>query len=450
MWRDIGEIGMALRTGVKIGVSLAAILLTSVGLAQDNSLFGPNEQEIRVLGEVNDPSVRKATAMVNGDVITDTDIEHRLNLVLMANKGIDIPDDERARLRLQILRNIIDEKLQIQEARSNDIMVPDAEIDQAFTRVAGNFRLKPPQLEAQLIANGSSASSLKQQIRAEIYWSRVLRRKVEPFVNVGDDEVQAIITKLEASKGQNEYHVGEIFLSSTPETNAQVLEGASRIAEQVRKGASFRAYARQFSEASTAGVGGDLDWVRPEQLSLQMQNAIMQLQKGQISEPMQVPGGVLLVTLFEQRKVLAANPSDAILSLKQISLKLKPGTTAAQGNSEVARMQKMTNAMGGCGRAEAVAQELGGEVVARDQIVLGTLPEALQPILEKMRVGEVTPPFGSLKEGLSVLVLCGRDEPETRGPNFDQIYEQLNGQRIEMMARRYLRDLRRDAIIDYR
>ena len=441
---------MALRKGGKIGVSLAALLLASAGVAQDSGLFGPNDQEIRVLGQVSDPSVRKATAMVNGEVITDTDIEHRLNLVLMANKGVDIPDEERARLRLQILRNLIDEKLQIQEAKSNDISISDAEIDQAFARVAGNFRMKPPQLEVQLTNSGTSAASLKQQIRAEIYWSRLLRRKVEPFVNVGDDEVQAIIAKLEASKGQNEYHVGEIFLSATPETSPQIMEGARRIAEQVRKGASFRAYARQFSEASTAGLGGDLDWVRPEQLSPQMQNAILSLKKGEVSEPIQVPGGVLLVTLFEQRKVLAASPSDAILSLKQISLKLKPGTTPAQGKAEVARLQKITSGMGGCGRAEQIAQEIGGEVVARDQIVLGTLPEPLQPILEKLRVGEVTPPFGSLKEGLSVLVLCGRDEPESRGPNFDQIYEQLNGQRVEMMAQRYLRDLRRDAIIDYR
>ena len=244
--------------------------------------------------------------------------------------------------------------------------------------------------------------------------------------------------------------MGEIFLSTTPETNADILQGAERIAEQVRKGASFRAYARQFSEASTAGVGGDLDWVRPEQLSPQMQNAISKLKKGEVSAPMQVPGGILLVTLFDQRKVLAANPSDAVLSLKQITVKFKPGTTAAQAKAEVARVQKITSNMGGYGRAEQVGQELGGEVIASDQIVLGSLPQPLQPILEKMRVGEATPPFGSQQEGLRVLVLCGRDEPQVRGPNFDQIYEQLNGQRVEMMARRYLRDLRRDAIIDYR
>ena len=148
-----------------------------------------------------------------------------------------------------------------------------------------------------------------------------------------------------------------------------------------------------------------------------------------------------LVTIIDKRQVLAANPDDALLSLKQISIKLKPGMTQAEGRKLVDAMREKTASMGGCGRAEEVAAELGAEVVANDQIPLRELPPQLQEILRNLQIGESTPPFGSAQEGIRVLVLCGR---------VDQVYSQLNEQRIGMMAQRYLRDLRRDAIIDYR
>jgi peptidyl-prolyl cis-trans isomerase SurA len=67
-----------------------------------------------------------------------------------------------------------------------------------------------------------------------------------------------------------------------------------------------------------------------------------------------------------------------------------------------------------------------------------------------MQVGQATRPFGSLDEGVRILVLCGRDEVDSTAPTYDQVYAQLNEERVNMRARRYLRDLRRDAVIDFR
>jgi len=78
------------------------------------------------------------------------------------------------------------------------------------------------------------------------------------------------------------------------------------------------------------------------------------------------------------------------------------------------------------------------------------LPPALQEMMLQMQVGQATRPFGSIEEGVRVLVLCGRDEADPSAPSFDQVYAQLNEERINLRSRRYLRDLRRDAIIDFR
>jgi peptidyl-prolyl cis-trans isomerase SurA len=413
--------------------------------------FSANDlPEMVVLGDV-DPTLRKAQAIVNGDVITDTDIDQRLGLVLAANGG-RIADEEKQRLRLQIIRNLIDEKLQLQEAAENDIRINEAEVTRSFERIAQNFKRTPAQFEIYLKGNSSSSNSLKAQIRAEMAWSRVLRRKVEPMVNVGDDEVQQVIDKLNAAKGKDEFHVGEIFLSATPETLEAVMQDASRIVGQVRGGASFVAYARQFSEASSAGLGGDLGWVRGEQLNSAVSTAVAALEPGQVTDAIPVTGGVAIMALIEKRQVLAADPLMAQLSLKQLTIPLKADTTEAQARAKVEEIGRLSQNMGGCGGVEALAQRVGGEVAVNDAVRMKDLPAQLQAILGRMSIGEATPAFGSAEEGLRVLVLCGRDDSQVqaKAPNFEEIYAQMNDERVNMRARRYLRDLRRDAIVDYR
>jgi peptidyl-prolyl cis-trans isomerase SurA len=448
---------MTLKTLKRPGalLALAAMITMPLGAPAQAQVagrsFNANDlPDLLVLGAV-DPTLRKAQAIVNGEVITDTDIDQRLALVVAANSG-NIDEAERQRLRLQIIRNLIDEKLQMQEARENDIRISETEVQRSFERIAQNFKRTPAQFDEYLHNAGSSANSLKAQIRAELAWSRVLRRKVEPLVNVGDDEVQAVIDKLNAAKGKDEYHVGEIFLSASPETINDVMNDAARIVGQIRGGASFVAYARQFSEASTAGLGGDLGWVRAEQLNDAVAPAVAVLQPGQITDPLPVPGGIAIMALIEKRQVLAADPLMAVLSLKQLTIPLKPDTSEAQARARAAEIQTLTANMGGCGGVDAVAQKLGADVASNDAVRMKDLPGPLQNIMGQLSIGEATPAFGSAEEGLRVLVLCGRDDTavQATAPNFEQIYAQMNDERVNMRARRYLRDLRRDAIVDYR
>lgn len=405
-------------------------------------------KEMTIFGK-SDPNIRKATAIVNGQIITGTDIDQRLALIITANGG-KVADEERERLRVQVLRNLIDETLQIQEAAANDIKIDRAEIQQSYERVAGNFRQTPQQFEAYLRTQGSSSASIKRQIEGELAWSRLLRRNVQPFVNVGEDEVKSVVERLNAAKGTDEYRIGEIYLSATPENMEQISANARNIIDQIRKGGSFAAYARQFSEASTAAVGGDLGWVRPVQLPDELAQAAAEMQVGQIAGPIQLPGGMSLLYVMDKRKVLTADPRDALMSLKQLSIAFPKGTTKDQAASRAAAFAQETKAIQGCGAANQVGQKLGADVVDNDNIKVRDLPAALQEMLLGLQVGQSTPPFGSVDDGVRVLVLCGRDDASAAGaPSAEQIMAQMEEERVNKRARIYLRDLRRDAVIDY-
>lgn len=399
----------------------------------------------------SDPSVRKATAIVNGDVITQTDIEQRMALILLANQGANIPPEEVQRLREQVLRNLVDESLQIQAAKAAEIKIEPREIETFYNRYVTNMKRTPKEFEAYLRSVGSSPNSLKRQIHGEVAWSRLQSRNIEPFVNVGEEEVNSVLERLKAAKGTQEFRISEIFLSSTPETAAEARANATRLVEQLRQGGSFPAYARQFSEASTAAVGGDLGWVRAEQLPETLAQAAQQLPVGQVSDPLPVPGGFSILAVQDTRQLLTADPRDAVLSLKQMGLTFPAGMPRAQAEPLVTKLAQTAQSMGGCGGAEEAAARIGAEVVSSDQVRVRDLPPALQSLLLGMSIGQSTPPFGTFEEGIRVLVLCGRDDRDTSAePSFQQIKDQLEEQRVNMRSRRYLRDLRRDAVVDYR
>lgn len=451
------------RTRLLIAGTAAVLGLASGAVAQDSAQPDPQPtappetdstqslrlpQNPQVFGTAM-PSVVKATAIVNGDVITQTDIEQRLQLLAIANGG-QIAAEERQRLSDQVLRNLIDETLQIQAAKQEKIDIKQSDIDKTVQRVAENVKRTPATLADFLEQRGSSIKTLRRQIEGEIAWQRLQRAKIESGVSVGDDEVKAVLEKMNASKGTEEYRVGEIYLSATPSTQSQVLDNANKILAQLRQGASFAGYARQYSEASTAAVGGDLGWVRPEQLPAQLATVLRDMPNGSISNPIPVPGGFSIIAIQDTRKILTPDPRDAILSLKQVSIAFPKGTARATAEPIVARFAEAAKSIGGCGGAEKIATDFHGEVVTSDGVKMRDLPPALQRLMVPMQVGQATQPFGSLEEGVRVLVICGRDEADQSAPSYDDVYNQLNEERVNSRARRYLRDLRRDAVIEFR
>ncbi|MGX5712884.1 peptidylprolyl isomerase [Sphingopyxis terrae subsp. ummariensis] len=396
------------------------------------------------------PNVYRPSAIVNGEVITATDIEQRMALIRIANNDTALPPEELQRLRQQVFSNLIDEKLQIQEARAAKIDIDENLIDEQFARLAARFKQTPDEFSKYLASKGSSAAAVKQQIRGEFAWDRLLSRNIQSTTSVSTDEVEAVVKRLQEAKGQDELHLGEIYLSVTPENAAAVMANAQKIIQALQAGGSFAAYARQFSEASTAVVGGDLGWVRPATLPPSMAQAALSMAPGQLVGPVEVPGGISILLMIDRRQVLTADPRDAVLSLKQVSVEFPPGTTEAKANELASQFAETTRSIAGCGAADDIAAKLGATIVSRDNISMRALPPQLQNTLVNMQVGQVTQPFGAANEGISVLVLCGRDLPESAtAPDVQAIEQKLLDDKVNKRAQRYLRDLRRDAVIEY-
>lgn len=440
------------------GIALCATPIAASTNAQDvdsesspstaaSGLELPTSGPVQISGN---PNTRIPTATVNGQIITGTDVQHRMALFLSGSE--QAPNDQQvAQLRSQTLRNLIDELLQIQEARAQEIGVVPAEIDATYQRVATqNFSMTTQQMDEYLQSVGSSPASLKRQIEGELAWQRLVGRNIEPFVNVSIEEVNEVIERLNASKGLDEYNIAEIYLAATPATSAEVEQNAAALMQQIREGGNFQAYAAQYSDASTAANGGILGWVRLPQIPVEIATEVRGLNPGQVVGPIRLQGGGFsIVYLIDRRQVLTADPRDAVVSLKQMTIAFDPGMTQEKAEQRLEAFGAGITRMRGCGNAEEIGQEVDAEVRA-NEVRIRELPGQLQNAILEMQVGMVTTPFGSVEEGVSVLVLCGRDDPEdASAPNPIQLQSQMEQERVARRGERYLRDLRRDAVIDY-
>lgn len=442
--------GTALTAAGILGLALAPVAAPAqtVAVPTAENPFGLPD-DVTLLAK-SDPNRRTAKAIVNGFVITGTQIDQRVALVTAASDA-EIGPEEMLRLRVQVLRNLIDETLKIQAAAANKVEVKPEEVTQTYQDLAGkNFAGDVKKMDAYLASIGSSPESLKRQIEGEIAWENLLRRNITPFVNVSAEEVNDALKRMTEAKGTDEYRLGEIFLAATSENRAAVLQKAQNIVEQLKQGGSFVAYARQYSEASTAVVGGELGWVRIGQLEPQLAAAVRTMSPKQMQGPVEVSGGFKIIYLIEKRQVLMPSPEDAILSLKQISISFPAGTTQQQAEARVDEFGTFITGLKGCGDVDAGAAKIGADVVSNDQIRAGNLPAQLRDILLSLQIGQATPPFGGLQEGVRVLMLCGRDDPKDAGaPTFAAVMDQMEQDRVNKRAQRLLRDLRNDAYIEY-
>lgn len=435
----------------------ATIALAGAALAQtipDSTVpqTGLNIPEnLQIFGKV-DPNVRKATAIVNGTVITGTDVDQRVALLIVAN-NFKLKPEEEQQLRISVVNGLIDEALQIQQAKTDDITVTSAELDEAFVKVAANFQKSPAEFGPFLRSIGSSTRSVRKQIEGELAWQRYLRRRVSPGINVSDEEVKNVLDAMTASKGLPEYHLREIYMSApTPDRVPVVMAAMHDAMEGMKAGkAPFDYYAKTLSETTTAPSGGELGWVRAAALPAELASAANEMQIGQLEGPIENSGGFSILYMADKRKVLEADPRTAKLNLKQIKVMFPAGTTQAQAQARAAEFAKTVQSINGCGSVGKAAASIGADVVDNDQLTVGELPALLQDMILNLQVGQATRPFGSANEGISALVLCGRDDP--RGgtlPSADQLQDVMANKKINLRAAKILRDLRRDAIIDYR
>jgi len=241
-------------------------------------------------------------AVVNDDIVTTHDLRQR-TLFMVATTGIERDEKSIARAQQQALRNLVDEHIQMQEAEKFDQTIADEEVNQSVARLIGRNGLDPNEVVQRLASVGVSIETMRDQVRSEIAWQRIINGLYGSRIRISDAQIDETINRISANASKPNYRVAEIYIEASPDIGGieGAMEGANAMIKQLSDGAPFPLLAQQFSSAPTAAKGGDLGWVREGELRPEVDQVITQMEVGNLSKPIQVPGGVYVVALIDKK-----------------------------------------------------------------------------------------------------------------------------------------------------
>jgi peptidyl-prolyl cis-trans isomerase SurA len=394
-------------------------------------------------------------AVVNGDVISNVDIGNRAKLFALST-GMPMAPEVIDRLKPQILRQLIDEKLRIQEAQRLKIVVQDAQIAAAIKDIETRNGMPAGSLRQKLQSDGVSYRALVDQIRTQLAWTEVLRGSLAEQAAITPAEVEEQQKLAAQQVGKMEYRVGEIFIPiDDPANSADAQRFAETVIKELHAGAAFPLVAAQFSQTQSALQGGQVGWVQANQLDPAVERIVSEMPVGAISNPIRVPGGFSIVALEAKREI--GHDMATIVTVRQAFASFTtplsdPQHPTDQQRQALEKIRAIASSVSSCAQMEQAAKALNAPnrpIDPGEIRVEGVNPPAFRQLLMTIPFGKPTEPLIS-RDGIAVLTVCTREEKNLGEITAQEIQQRLIEERVEMVSRQLMRNLHRKASIDLR
>jgi peptidyl-prolyl cis-trans isomerase SurA len=355
------------------------------------------------------------------------------------------------RIRPQVVRSLIDEKLQMQEAAKEKIVIPDKDVTDATAAIEVQRGLAPGTIAQVIASSHVPKETFQNQLRAQLIWTKLLAKKIRPHVHVSDEEVQIAQDKLSIPVDKSELKIAVVTLQvDKPDHENEVRRVSEKLVAEVRGGANFEEVSRQFA----GGASGKLEtfWVLPDQLDPAIAHALLGAKAGTITDPVRSNIGYTIVKVYDTRP-LAGEEHDFDVILKEILLKLKPGSDKKDADVLLQIAEEVAKHPGTCqDKTVADIKDLDAADITVDfrHTLLSELPQGLRAIAENLgKVGDISTPFAS-NDGIRLYMLCAKKPSSGKPVDRERVYTLLMQQKLELEAQKYMRNLRRDAFVEIR
>jgi peptidyl-prolyl cis-trans isomerase SurA len=384
----------------------------------------------------------RIAAIVNDQVITSSDVDDRRNFIL-ATSEIPATPETQAKLNPRILEALINETLELEEAKRLSIEVTQEEIDDAIGRVEQQRKRPPGSLRAFIKEKDLSAATMEQQLKAQLAWNKVVQRKLKRTVNIAQDEIARAQVAQASAPGVTELRIAALSLPITgPQDEDAVAKTAADLARQLNGGADFITLAQQMVSSGKASLNPPV-WVPEGSLQPGMQQALRALQPGQITQPLRSQNTYQLINLIDRR---TSKPTADITEVV-----LKQFTIPAPEKKDKDSLEKMRDLTATIrqnpGSCTDISDAPAGVRAEFLRVTYAQMTPDLRSIVEHLGVTEISEPLLTPAAILMVMP-CERIEPATNLPDATKVKNELYSEKLELEAQKYLRNLHRDAFID--
>jgi len=384
--------------------------------------------------------IQAIAVIVNDEVISRYDVNQRVRLILVTS-GIPATEENVKRIEEQAIKALIDEKIQIQEAIKLEVPDSPDEINLMLDNIARGNQTTAEGILESITSQGVNSETLLNQIKSELLWNKIVRGRFGSYINISDEEVNIIYDRTIQNINNSQYDISEIFIGFEDESEEkEAKELTERLTEQLKNEIAFEPVAQQFSQASSSGQGGFIGWVSEGQLDPDIISNIKNLEIGSVSNPIKTVNGYYIIKLNGKSEEGGKNPMKNQYDLISVSFNIEDKIMA----------QDFSDNFISCKRLDGLLENYNQkEVNVIGKRLLQELPQELhKELLEKNAGNTLSPRFS--EENIDIILICDRKDDIGIQVNRDVIEDNIYSQKMGMMSRRHLRDLRRDAVIEYR
>ena len=350
----------------------------------------------------------RIAAVVNDDIISELDIYMRLKMAMLSAHLDDTPET-RDRLMPQVLRNLIDDRLKLQEAKKEGIRVNPADIDKRIDAIGERNKMSRQELEDFLRSNGILPEALADQMNADLSWARLVQRKLRPRITITDQEINDEAKRIRATVGQTEYKLYQIFLAvDAPDQEASTRDSGERLIEQLNAGADFESLASEFSQDEGALKGGDWGWLRLDQMEPAVAKEIQSAPTGQVIGPVRGTGGYYIAFAKETRVSGAANTADGTVNVKQLLWPLTANAAENEVNRAISQAKTVAPQIEGCAQMPQIAADAAPAVYRElGNVLVSDLPKEARNMAINQPIDLPSDPIRT-NQGIVLYVICDR------------------------------------------
>lgn len=389
-------------------------------------------------------------AVVNGDAITNVDLENRL-AYLLDQTGLTMTQDNEAQLRDDVLQMLIDDKLKFIEARKIAPGIIEVAHEQAREIVNDSYSTETKSSGQTLKERGLERGAVEDKVASDLIWSTLIRDNYKSQFDNADKLARQALDRIKADLSQPQVRLSEIVLAPTKDRpTSDNLIIAQQMIDAIKSGADFSAIARQYSAAGSAQEGGRLGWLVTNSLPDTFANALEGVPSGAILPPINQDGVVYILRKDGVRAKGLIDPSQAVVTLARALMPLPETATASDQLIAAGEIQKMTETAEKCADIDALNTKLGsGQPSYVRDLEIGSITPNLRAVVEKLEVNQTSEPL-NFAEGMVVFMVCKRTLPELDLPSIENLKQAELNKIFAILSNRYLLRLRRAASIDKR
>lgn len=426
-------------------VLLMYLFVLSTTLLVPNTMLAQAEEIVKL---------DRIVAIVDQSVITEFELENRINTVTaqLKKQGVELPPENI--LRKQILERLISDALQLQFAAQSGVKVDDSQLDKTIQRIAEQNQMTVAEFTAALSAEGISMRKFRADMRNEITIARLRDREVESRVNVTESEIDNYLTTQASSEeNRDEYEISHILIRTPEEGSPEEIQKAKAKIEEaiqaLQQGEGFGKVSASFSDAPNALEGGNLGWKAATQLPTLFLDALKNMQVGDISPALRSPNGFHILKLTNKRggnSPLVIEQTHA----RHILIKLSEVVSEAEGKQ---KMDAIKERLDNGEKFEVLARQYSEDGTASNGGDLNWLnPGDTVPQFEKamneLAIGQISEPVRSPFGWHIIQVLERRKQDMSKEAARLKARQEIRARKADEAYQDWLRELRDRAFVE--